>query len=207
VILGVLALVLAAEWLIVETASRRGSAGLVATVMAVSTGGAAVALLLSGYASGGQMGLPLAGALAGLAAAMLVVPDESRRAVPVGPALGCLFSLLVIGRFFAGLTTAHGVLLFIAPLVGAASTLHLPRPVGRKSRSVAGLFLVLAIVGGVLASAGAKFAAANRSPARSAGPSLDDYSRLEPTTVAPRGPDAAIPAPDASTNPADPVSP
>jgi hypothetical protein len=206
-ILGVMALALVGEWLVVDMASRRRSAGVVAMAMAVATGGAAVALLLSGYASGGQMGLPLAAALAGLAAAMLVVPEESRQAVPVGPALGCLFGLLVIGRFFAGLTTAHGVLLLIAPLAGAACTLLLPRSVGRTVRSAAGLFLVIAIVGGVLASAGARFAAANRSPARSSVPSLEDYSRLEPTAVAPNGPDAAGQALEPTADSTDPISP
>jgi hypothetical protein len=62
-------------------------------------------------------------------------------------------------------------------------------------------------VGGVLASAGARFAAANRSAARSAGPSLEDYSKLGPSAVAPRGPDAAAPAPAPATDSSDPISP
>ena len=135
-----LALALVGSWYVVEAASRRGSAGSVVLALALSTGGAAVALLLSGYASGGQMGLPVAAALGGLAVAMPFVPGKSLPAVPVGPGLGALFSLLVIGRFFASLTTAHAVLLFLAPLLGAAVVLLLPRRWGPGSASPSACF-------------------------------------------------------------------
>ena len=76
--------------------------------------------MLSGYASGGQIGLPLAMRLAaaGLAAAF-VLPPSSRNDAPLGVAIVGLFSLLVIGHFFGQLTTAHAALLLFAPLLGS----------------------------------------------------------------------------------------
>jgi hypothetical protein len=206
-ILGLLALALAVGWVVLDAASRRGSSGTVALALAVSTAGAAVTLLLSGYSSAGQMGLPMAGALTGLAAAMPVVPENARRAIPAGPGLGSLFSLLVIGRFFAGLTTDHAVLLFVAPLLGAACTFLLPSQAGPKLRFAVCLILVLTIVGGVLASAGARFSAASRSPVRASGSSLEDYSKLEPKPAAPEAPTSSPPSPEMQPDQSDPVSP
>ena len=153
------------------------------------------------------MGLPVAAALGGLAVAMPFVPEKSLQAVPVGAGLGALFSLLVIGRFFAGLTTAHAVLLFLAPLLGAAVVLLLPRPVGPRVRFVVSLLPVVVLVGGVLASAGSRFAAASGSSTRAAGPSLEDYSKLEPTPATPRTREASPPSPAPPPDALDPVSP
>ncbi|MFO0811422.1 MAG: hypothetical protein U0746_22560 [Gemmataceae bacterium] len=79
---------------------------------------AAVAVMLSGYATGGQLGFALAGALAGVVTASLIVSGPI-----LGGAAGVgvvgLFSLLVIGRFFGNLSTTNAALLFAAPLVGS----------------------------------------------------------------------------------------
>lgn len=206
-ILGGLAVALLVEWLAADAASRRGYTGTTLLALTVSTGAAAVALLLSGYASGGQMGLPLAAALAGLAVAMPFVPERSRREVPVGPGLGGLFGLLVIGHFFAALTTPHAVLLFLAPLLGTVAMLLLPRQASMRLRSAACATVVALVAGVVLVSAGAKFSASSRSPASASGPSLEDYSGLESKSIAPNvreaSPASAGPSPDSL----DPVSP
>ena len=73
-----------------------------------TSAGAALAVMLSGYASGGQVGLPLAAAILGAAAAAMVLPRTLKVAGPPGVAVVGLFSLLVIGRFFGELTIGPG---------------------------------------------------------------------------------------------------
>ena len=74
--------------------------------------------MLSRYASGGQIGLPMAAGLLGASVAALVLPGPSRGTGPIGVAVVGLFSLLVIGHFFGELTTAHAILLLCTPLLG-----------------------------------------------------------------------------------------
>jgi len=74
----------------------------VPAAVAVASGGAGVTVMLSGYATGGQLGLPLAAAVAAFA----VVGGRHARGA-VGVAVVGLFGLLVVGGLFAGLTTQN----------------------------------------------------------------------------------------------------
>jgi hypothetical protein len=104
-------------WLLVGLASRTSGLSVPAS-LAVTCVGAAITVMLSGYATGGQLGIPLAGSLTGASLATLVLAHPSRTTGPIGITVVGLFSLLVIGRFFGELPTMSATLLLFAPLVG-----------------------------------------------------------------------------------------
>jgi hypothetical protein len=74
--------------------------------------------MLSGYATGGQLALPLATSLAGCTIASLLLPRPPHADGWLGPGIVLIFGVLVIGRFFSNLGTVHALVLFFAPLLG-----------------------------------------------------------------------------------------
>jgi hypothetical protein len=120
-ILSGLAAALAAVWaslaLLAKRAQGRWAAMNVPLIVALVACGAAIAVMLSGYATGGQMGLPLAAAIAGSAAASLLLSGQPETGAILGPGVVGLFALLVAGRFFGSLTTANAALLVLSPLL------------------------------------------------------------------------------------------
>jgi hypothetical protein len=117
-ILGGLAVALAAEWTLLALLARRAPGRSLPVALVLTCAGAGVTVMLSGYATGGQLALPLAAGLAGGTAASLLLPEPPRADGWLGPAIVMLFGLLVVGRFFANLGTPHAILLFLAPLLG-----------------------------------------------------------------------------------------
>jgi hypothetical protein len=88
-----------------------------------------------------------------------------------------LFSLLVIGRFFGQLTTAHAILLVLAPLLAWIPELIYPRRLPPWARGLLRLVLVGSLVAAVLVHAQSKFNHDFQSPSGSGSkePSLEDY--------------------------------
>ncbi len=116
-ILGGLALALAAGWTALAALARNRSRQSVPVALALACAGAAVTVMLSGYASGGILGLPLAAALTGYVIASSILPEAPGPGGALGLGIVGLFSILVIGRFFGELSTANAVLLFAGPLL------------------------------------------------------------------------------------------
>ena len=173
----------AAVWAFVSLLARRAPGPSVSVCLAVATAGAAVTVMLSGYATGGQVGLPLAAALMGATAAMLIVTRSKRGTGPLGVPIVGLFSLLVIGRFFGELTSAHGVVLFCAPLLGWLPELHYVRRLPSWARGLARVILVAAVVSTVVVLAQRKFdhdLQSTSSGSRSNEPSIQDYPDFRP---------------------------
>jgi hypothetical protein len=144
--------------------ARRSPRRAVPLALAAVCGGAAVTIMLSGYASGGMLGLPLAAAVGGawLAALLTAAPGDDVSLVSVS-VVG-LFALLVIGRFFGELTTAHALILFLAPL--ACWLPELP-PVRRLPAWLCGasqIMLTVIPVAVVLVLAQQKFVAESAPP-------------------------------------------
>ena len=127
-IFGGLAVLEGAVWALLSLLARRAPGPSLPVCLAVASAGAAVTVMLSGYATGGQVGLPLAAAIIGATAAMLVLTRTSRGTGPLGVPIIGLFSLLVIGRFFGELTSAHAIVLFCAPVAGLADRAALRTP-------------------------------------------------------------------------------
>ncbi len=106
--------------------------------------------MLSGYATGGQLGLPLAAALAGGAIVALAASSLRLSSSWVGPAVVGWFSLLVIGHFFGELTLIHAVLLFVAPLLGWLPELPYVRALRPWAKGLLRIVLVAAMVAAIV---------------------------------------------------------
>lgn len=165
-----LAIALFLEWnVLTELANRAGRTA--AAAVAMTAVGAGATVMLSGYATGGQLGLPLAAAIG-----IFAVVGSRDRSSALGTAMVGLFSLLVIGRLFAGLTTQNAVVLFAAPLL--AWVPELPRVCRLSSWIRGGLRLALTSIPVIVTVwlAQQKFAADSAGPAPPPGePTLSDY--------------------------------
>lgn len=175
-ILGSLAGAEAAAWLSLARLARRVPGGSTVAGLSIAAGGSALTIMLSGYATGGQAGLPLAAALLGGSAVAMARAVPARGDAPIGVGVVGLFSLLVIGRFFGELRTDHAVILFAAPLLAWLPELPQIRRVPPRARGLARVLLVALVVGGVLGDAARRFAA-EAGPAQPGArePSIEDY--------------------------------
>jgi hypothetical protein len=150
-------------------ANRAGRSTAVA--MAVVSAGAAITVMLSGYATGGQLAIPLATAVGAF-----VVLGSRHAPGAVAAAVIALFSLLVVGKLFAGLTTQNAVVLFAAPLLAWAPEVPWLRRVGPRIRGVLRVVLTAVPVALILWLAQQKFASDSAPPGPAPGePSLNDY--------------------------------
>lgn len=197
VVLGGIGLGLLGVWGSLGTLARRRTGRFVPAALAMACAAAGVAVMLSGYATGGQLGLPLAAALGGATlASPLSRRSEAATAQPgvspvafgaavgpgsVGVGLVCLVSLLVVGRFFAELTTLHCLLLGTAPLWLVVVEVPLAARLPRWGAACVRLILVSIPLALVLVQAQRTFAERSAEAAPSAGssePSLGDYMQL-----------------------------
>jgi hypothetical protein len=173
-----LAAIETAVWVGIDQLARRRPGLSVPLCLAVVIVGSAVTVMLSGYATGGQVGLPLAAALVGSTAAAALLPRSSPKTAQLGVPIIGLFSLLVIGHFFGDLTTMHATLLVFAPLLAWIPELNYPRPIPSWARGLLRLIVVGSLVSVVLVHAQRKFAQDFQAPSVSGSkdPSLDDYT-------------------------------
>jgi hypothetical protein len=170
---GTLAVVLLAAWAAMNRLAARtgGRAALWATAGVVLAAG--LVTMLSGYATGGQLGVPLAAGLAGVALTSIA---HNKRYAGAAAALGVgtvgLFGLLLVGRLFAGLTTLNAGLLFAAPLLGWLPEVF---PARRGFRPVMRLALtaVPVVIAALLAYQ--QFVAGSAPPGSAGEGSLEDY--------------------------------
>jgi hypothetical protein len=172
-ILGGLAAVLAVVWTLLALLERRGPAWTLPVIMAGICFAAAGTIMLSGYSSGGQLGLPLGAALIGIAVAAPFLPHLTSW---LGLAVVGLSGFLVMGHFFGQLTASHALLLFGAPLLAWIPILlpfHWMRP---WLRGLAQVILVAAVAAFVMAQAKKQFDDNSKTHPSSPGePSIDDY--------------------------------
>jgi hypothetical protein len=165
-----LATALFLAWVLLTWLANRASRS-AAVAVAIAAAGAAVTVMLSGYATGGQLGLPLAAAVGVFAFIGGRHPGGA-----VGVAVVALFSLLVIGKLFAGLTTLNAVVLFTAPLLACVPELSWFRRLRPRTRGGLRVALTAIPVALVLCLAQQKFAADSAGPAAGSNePALSDY--------------------------------
>ena len=146
-----------------------------AVCLATASAGAAVTVMLSGYATGGQNGLPLAAALVGAATTVAALRWSSRGTRPLGVAIVLLYSLLVVGRFFGELSSTHAILLFGSPLLGWLPELPGLRRLPRWVRDVLRVVLVGILVAAIVVDT-AWHLSGEPAPANGAEePSAEDY--------------------------------
>jgi hypothetical protein len=172
-----LAAIEAGVWVCLALLARRAPGPSVPLCLAIVIAGSAVTVMLSGYSTGGQVGLPLAAALVGSTVAAALLPRSSPKFAQLGVPIVGLFSLLVIGRFFGQLTTAHAILLVLVPLLGWLPELIYLRRLPSWARGLMRLILVGSLVSAVLVHAQRKFEQDFQAPSGSGSkePSLEDY--------------------------------
>lgn len=102
---------------------------------------AGMALMLSGYLTGGKAALPLAAGVAAAAITLSLVGLLAACPGAIGLGVVSLFSILVLGRFFGELSTGRAATIFLAPLLCWATELPVIR--NRKPWLVAAVRLGL----------------------------------------------------------------
>jgi len=151
-----LGLALFGVWSCLAWTHRRSESGpQTPLALAIAIGGAGLTILLSGYASGGLIGLPLAAAIVGAGAA-----NRCDRAAAPGVGVGVvgLFGVLCLGYFFGRLRADAAVVLFLSPLSAMVFEAPPRFRLGRRWRA-ADLALVACVVGLVVVFAARRFAA------------------------------------------------
>jgi hypothetical protein len=156
-VLGGLATLLATVWTLLGMLAHRVDGLSPAVSLIVTTAAAAVTVMLSGYATGGQVGLPLASALAGASTAAVVLRRSRRAAGLLGVPVVGLFSLLVIGHYFGELSPAHALLLLCAPLLGWLPEFPFSRRLPPWTRGLFRVIVVGILVFAVVLHAHTKF--------------------------------------------------
>lgn len=140
----VCALALIAVWYLLARLAERPNGTSVALVLAEASVAGGLALMLSGYATGGQAALPLAAGLVAVPLAAWCLKSAVPRAGAVGIGAVGLFGILILGGFFGELSAGRAFVLFVAPLAAWASELPLLR--GRKPWIIATARLALTAV-------------------------------------------------------------
>lgn len=175
ILLGVGLLILV-PWLMLARLQQRRPDPMISLSLAATSLAAGITTMLSGYASAGQLALPLSATLATTAfAAPIAASPRSPGAVGVGWI--CLASVLFIGRYFGSLSALHAVLLGVAPLICWLSEC---RPLcfwAAWPRRLSLLTLVLLLLGTVVWQARSRFLSQSGSsiPGVSTKPSMQDY--------------------------------
>ena len=176
IILGGLAVALTVEWVLMTHLIRRAPGRSVPVALAFACAGAGITVMLSGYASGGQIGLAVAAALVGATLASLVLPGAPDVESLVGIGVVGLFAQLAIGHFFGELKTGHALLLFLAPLLCWVPELSLVRRLRPTVRGVARVILTAVPVAVALFLAQKNFVTdSSRNSPGDKEPTLEDY--------------------------------
>jgi hypothetical protein len=170
-----MAAALAAAWVLILWLANRAPSRAVPLSVALASAAAAVTIMLSGYATGGQMGLPLSAALAAVTMASLALPKSTHLYGALGVGIVGLFALLVVGRFFGELTTARAALLFLAPLGCWVVELPYLRTFKPWQRGLLQLFVVSLPLIFVVVQAQRQFAADSQRNKASGDASADEY--------------------------------
>lgn len=118
-ILGGLGLAFVGVWLGLTSLASSLPSRALPVALALANGGAAVTVMLSGYATGGQPGIALAAGLFGATVGSCFIASGEKSESVVGVGLAGLFAVLVSGHYFGELRALHGVVLFMAPLLSA----------------------------------------------------------------------------------------
>jgi hypothetical protein len=163
-------------WLLLTTLQERLPDPMISLSLAATSLAAGITTMLSGYASAGQLAIPLA---ATMAAASCTAPAAAgpSAAGAVGVGWICLAGVLFIGRFFGSMTTLHAALLGITPLVCGLAAYRPLRFWAAWPRRLFLLAITLLMLGTVVWQAEHRFRTRSGSPVPGAAPapSMQDY--------------------------------
>lgn len=135
------AALLSAVWSLLAWLLERSGGVSIPLVLSQTCLAAGMALMLSGFLTGGKAALPLAAILAGAALTSRLVTSRAACPGAVGIGIVSLFGVLMLGRFFGELSTGRAVVIVLAPLLCWVTELPVFR--ARKPWVVAAVRLAL----------------------------------------------------------------
>lgn len=144
---GTSTVVVVGSWFALQWFSDRRHSVIGSLVLALNALASGLAIMLSGYASGGQLAMPLAAAIVGAAIVQWLAYLTGSSSLGVGYLLVCC--LVFVGIHFAELSTFHALLLATAPVWSLLSELPRVRdlrPWIKNTLAVALVCVPLAIV-------------------------------------------------------------
>ncbi|HEY2415511.1 MAG TPA: hypothetical protein VGI40_24935 [Pirellulaceae bacterium] len=107
-----------ALWGLLVWLSKRSPAGVsIALALALTIQCTGISIMLAGYLQGGAAALPLSAATVGTVASLCLLTSRPNLRASIGICVVGLGSLLMIGRFFGGLSTEVALILMLAPLL------------------------------------------------------------------------------------------
>lgn len=165
---------LLAVWWALDRLVQRSPGISVSFALAEVSIAAGLALMLSGYATGGQAALPLAAGLVGVAVATWVLKTAPPTPGILGVGLVGLFGILILGRFFGELSTGRALAIFVAPLLAWGAELPVLR--NRKPWQIAAVRLALVTI----PLAVVLFLAQQDFARKSAATGADEYETYQP---------------------------
>jgi hypothetical protein len=105
-------------WGLLVWLSVRSSASVsIAFALAMTIQSTGILIMLAGYLQGGAAAFPLGAATVGTVASLYLLTSHPNVHAPIGLCVVGLGSLLMIGRFFGGLSTEVALVLLLAPLL------------------------------------------------------------------------------------------
>jgi hypothetical protein len=129
-------------WFLLDRLQSRTSEKTVGAALCLTSLSAGAVVMYHGYLSGGQFGIPLAGALAGATAASFLTASPKSKPRFSGMGLLGLYSILILGRFLGELPTLTSLCLLMSPLVAWIPESPGLRQFGPRTRALLGLALV-----------------------------------------------------------------
>jgi hypothetical protein len=197
---------LAGVWGLLVWAAQRAGGFVVPAALGLISATAGATIMLSGYATGGMIGLPFAGVAAGALLVCLLFARRHSMTGLVGVGTVLLFGLLMAGEFFGELTTTNFALLIAAPVVCGLIALPPLQKLKAAVRFVVVLVAALVPAGVAVGLAQRSFAAATDESSMYDGAGGSDAPAFGGT---PSGAAAPTPAtePASSTTPKSPGIP
>jgi hypothetical protein len=118
VVLLTCSVLIAVVWGLLVWLSVRSPAGVsIALALALTIQTTGISIMLAGYLQGGAAAFPLSAATVGTVASLCLLTSHPNVRASIGICVVGLGSLLMIGRFFGGLSTEVALILLLAPLL------------------------------------------------------------------------------------------
>jgi hypothetical protein len=132
-------------WGLLVWLSIRSSAGVsIAIALALTIQSTGLSIMLAGYLEGGSAAFPLSAATLGTVTSLCLLTSHPNMRASIGICVFGLGGLLIIGRFFGGLSTEVALILMLAPLLCWGT--ELPQLRCRPAWAVGSLRLLLVAI-------------------------------------------------------------
>jgi hypothetical protein len=137
------ATMLAGVWGLLTVLQARTSDRALALVLVFTALASGATVMLCGYFRGGQLALPIAGAIAGVTLASYALPKQPMGNPCLGVSMIGIFTVTFIGRFYGSLPTSAAISLMLTPLLLWTAEIPGLRKLPPVARSAIGITAVL----------------------------------------------------------------